>query len=84
VYGSSTSHGDSQRVYRFVSVFKWEPRKGWEALLTAYLLEFQFHDHVRLGAIDVLRFARVLMPIVIVIIKWFVHTGGSIHHHQDL
>ena len=32
--------------YIFFSVFKWEPRKGWDVLLTAYWSEFERHDPV--------------------------------------
>ena len=30
----------SPRPARFLSAFKWEPRKGWDVLLEAYLSEF--------------------------------------------
>lgn len=29
-------------VFRFLSTFKWEPRKGWDVLLDAYLNEFRY------------------------------------------
>mmetsp|Transcript_27542 Transcript_27542/g.60154 ORF Transcript_27542/g.60154 Transcript_27542/m.60154 type:complete len:473 (-) Transcript_27542:185-1603(-) len=34
--------------FRFLSVFKWEPRKGWEVLLRAYLREFAAAEGVTL------------------------------------
>lgn len=35
-------------VFRFLSVFKWEPRKGWHALLQAFFEEFSRNDNVEL------------------------------------
>lgn len=32
--------------YRFLSVFKWEYRKGWDVLLTAFLTQFEDTDYV--------------------------------------
>lgn len=34
--------------FKFFSVFKWEDRKGWEELLSAYLTEFSSEDKVSL------------------------------------
>lgn len=34
--------------FRFLSVFKWEKRKGWDALLAAYFAEFKPSDPVEL------------------------------------
>ena len=34
--------------FRFLSIFKWEQRKGWDALLAAYFAEFRADDHVEL------------------------------------
>ena len=34
--------------YRFLAVFKWELRKGWDALLKAYLTEFTHDEPVEL------------------------------------
>ena len=34
--------------YRFLSIFKWEARKGWDVLLRAYLREFSSQDDVSL------------------------------------
>merc|ERR1712226_214809 len=39
---SSTMH----RPFRFLSVFKWEKRKGWDVLLQAYFEEFSEADPV--------------------------------------
>ena len=33
--------GGGGRPFRFLSVFKWEQRKGWDVLLSAFLLEFE-------------------------------------------
>jgi hypothetical protein len=46
VYGLRRGAQDKQHVFKFVSVFKWELRKGWDALLSAYLTEFTWGDHV--------------------------------------
>ncbi|GBF88154.1 hypothetical protein Rsub_00866 [Raphidocelis subcapitata] len=40
--------GFRERPFRFVSSFKWEPRKGWDLLLEAYLSEFTPGDDVEL------------------------------------
>ncbi len=34
------------RTRRLLSTFKWEPRKGWDVLLEAYLTEFTAEDNV--------------------------------------
>lgn len=39
---------DSPRVFKFLSVFKWEERKGWKFLLEAFLSEFSREDNVAL------------------------------------
>jgi len=36
------------RKYNFLSIFKWEQRKGWDVLLKAYLSEFDRTDDVSL------------------------------------
>ena len=36
------------RPFRFLSVFKWEQRKGWDALLAAYYAEFKPEERVEL------------------------------------
>lgn len=36
------------RPFVFVSTFKWEMRKGWDVLLSAYLSEFNATDNVEL------------------------------------
>lgn len=36
------------KPFLFLSVFKWEYRKGWDILLTSYWNEFQVSDHVML------------------------------------
>lgn len=35
-----------RRAFAFLSVFKWEERKGWDVLLRAYLAEFAREDEV--------------------------------------
>ncbi|KAL3900950.1 MAG: hypothetical protein SGPRY_012363 [Prymnesium sp.] len=44
----SPSPTPSARRFRFLSVFKWEARKGWDALLSAYFSEFASHEQVEL------------------------------------
>ena len=39
---------EPERPFVFVSVFKWERRKGWDALLAAYLAEFRATEDVAL------------------------------------
>jgi glycosyltransferase involved in cell wall biosynthesis len=34
---------------RFLSIFKWEERKGWDILLTSYWTAFEQHDNVELA-----------------------------------
>lgn len=36
----------NEKEFRFLSVFKWEKRKGWEILLEAYFSEFTSNDDV--------------------------------------
>mmetsp|Transcript_90113 Transcript_90113/g.259815 ORF Transcript_90113/g.259815 Transcript_90113/m.259815 type:complete len:450 (-) Transcript_90113:83-1432(-) len=38
----------SEKSFRFLSVFKWEKRKGWDVLLRAYFQEFSGNDDVEL------------------------------------
>lgn len=38
----------SEPLFRFLSVFKWELRKGWDLLLQAYFEEFAAHEPVLL------------------------------------
>ena len=40
--------GSEQRPFRFLSIFKFEERKGWPILLTAYLSEFTAAEPVEL------------------------------------
>ncbi|GBF92030.1 hypothetical protein Rsub_04377 [Raphidocelis subcapitata] len=44
----AAQRGGGRRPFRFVSSFKWEPRKGWDVLLEAYLSEFGPEDPVEL------------------------------------
>jgi glycosyltransferase involved in cell wall biosynthesis len=45
--GSRLEHGDPKgRGFVFLSVFKWEQRKGWDVLLRAFLQEFSGADDV--------------------------------------
>lgn len=46
VTGNST--GINSDSYTFLSVFKWEARKGWDVLLDAYVREFSKSDNVAL------------------------------------
>ncbi|KZV57830.1 hypothetical protein F511_21640 [Dorcoceras hygrometricum] len=46
VLGSDKSN--SRRAFVFLSVFKWEYRKGWDVLLASYLKEFSGRDCVSL------------------------------------
>lgn len=34
--------------FRFLSIFKWEPRKGWDILIRAFVNEFRAEDNVAL------------------------------------
>jgi hypothetical protein len=36
-------------TFKFLSVFKWEFRKGWDVLLTSFLTEFTLQDNVRVS-----------------------------------
>ncbi|GJM99759.1 hypothetical protein PR202_ga16889 [Eleusine coracana subsp. coracana] len=47
--GSIRGHSDSRGIgFVFLSVFKWEERKGWDVLLKAFLQEFSGADDVTL------------------------------------
>eukprot|EP00879_Flechtneria_rotunda_P016710 GHRR01017487.1.p1 GENE.GHRR01017487.1~~GHRR01017487.1.p1 ORF type:complete len:576 (+),score=143.08 GHRR01017487.1:1338-3065(+) len=48
VPGIDASYGINQRPFVFLSVFKWEARKGWDILLDAYLREFKPEEAVEL------------------------------------
>jgi glycosyltransferase involved in cell wall biosynthesis len=48
VLGSGKKDLDSKMEFVFLSVFKWEYRKGWDVLLKAYLKEFSRIDGVAL------------------------------------
>ncbi|GAV64090.1 Glycos_transf_1 domain-containing protein [Cephalotus follicularis] len=48
VLGAKKSNSDSERQFVFLSVFKWEYRKGWDVLFKAYLQEFSKVDGVAL------------------------------------
>ena len=43
-----TRKAKSPPPYRFLSVFKWEQRKGWDVLLSAYFQEFEPSENVEL------------------------------------
>uniref|UniRef100_A0A7S3R792 Glycosyl transferase family 1 domain-containing protein n=1 Tax=Dunaliella tertiolecta TaxID=3047 RepID=A0A7S3R792_DUNTE len=45
---SSSSSRSSSKPFRFLSVFKWESRKGWDILLTGFFEEFKVDDNVEL------------------------------------
>jgi glycosyltransferase involved in cell wall biosynthesis len=40
VFGRTRAERGDQKPFIFLSSFKWEPRKGWDVLLRAYLTEF--------------------------------------------
>ena len=46
--GEAAGSGGGGRRFRFLSVFKWEERKGWDTLLEAYLREFGADEAVEL------------------------------------
>ncbi|KAF6262613.1 hypothetical protein COO60DRAFT_599783 [Scenedesmus sp. NREL 46B-D3] len=45
---SSSSESQGKNSFVFMSVFKWETRKGWDVLLDAYLHEFRAGEAVEL------------------------------------
>lgn len=48
VLGSGDENSISESRFLFLSIFKWEYRKGWDVLLHAYLKEFSRADDVAL------------------------------------
>ncbi|KAJ7547733.1 hypothetical protein O6H91_08G101300 [Diphasiastrum complanatum] len=48
VFGPSKNHSNffSSKPYVFLSIFKWEVRKGWDILIKAFLQEFSAEDDV--------------------------------------
>ena len=48
VLGRKNARSNSREEFVFLSVFKWEYRKGWDVLLRAYLKEFSSTDGVSL------------------------------------
>ncbi|XP_057472238.1 uncharacterized protein LOC130760790 [Actinidia eriantha] len=48
VLGSNSGNSNSNKKFVFLSIFKWEYRKGWDVLLKAYLKEFSEGDGVAL------------------------------------
>ena len=46
VLGSGSKGLDGRKAFVFLSVFKWEYRKGWDVLLRSYLQEFDSLDGV--------------------------------------
>uniref|UniRef100_A0A5B7C2R1 Uncharacterized protein n=1 Tax=Davidia involucrata TaxID=16924 RepID=A0A5B7C2R1_DAVIN len=48
VLGSSSTNLNLEKEFVFLSVFKWEYRKGWDVLLKSYLKEFSKVDGVAL------------------------------------
>ncbi len=44
--GDGETESEGQVDYVYLSVFKWEERKGWDVLLKAFLLEFSSSDRV--------------------------------------
>ena len=45
---SSASSGESAATFEFLSIFKWEDRKGWDVLLRSYWTAFDRDDDVLL------------------------------------
>jgi glycosyltransferase involved in cell wall biosynthesis len=45
---SDNKNKQEDDLFRFVSVFKWEHRKGWDILLSAYWSAFDINDNVEL------------------------------------
>jgi glycosyltransferase involved in cell wall biosynthesis len=48
VLGSTTQNLNSKKEFIFLSIFKWEYRKGWDVLLKSYFKEFSGVDGVAL------------------------------------
>lgn len=48
VLGSNSPNSNVENQFVFLSVFKWEYRKGWDVLLRSYLTEFSQDDGVAL------------------------------------
>ena len=48
VLGTATRNLNSKKEFMFLSIFKWEYRKGWDVLLRSYLKEFSSVDGVAL------------------------------------
>ncbi|XAR53531.1 Starch synthase [Bertholletia excelsa] len=48
VLGSTSANSSSEKEFIFLSIFKWEYRKGWDVLLQAYLKAFSKLDGVAL------------------------------------
>ena len=46
-----TSDPRTNREFRFLSIFKWEERKGWKILLEAFVAEFTAGERVSLTLI---------------------------------
>lgn len=44
VIGSRSALPEQAHPFRFLSVFKWEARKGWPELLSAYAEEFRVRE----------------------------------------
>ena len=52
-HGNAAGGGDHAALlqpYRFLSIFKFEPRKGWDVLLAAFIQEFAVYDAAVAGA----------------------------------
>lgn len=56
---SSSASSQLQRPFRFLSVFKWEARKGWDILLPAYVQEFMNEPNVELHIVTKQAFEKV-------------------------
>lgn len=46
ILGASSTGSNSRNPFVFLSVFKWEYRKGWDVLFQSYLKEFDSSDQV--------------------------------------
>jgi glycosyltransferase involved in cell wall biosynthesis len=48
VSNTDTNYDQQSNNFKFLSIFKFEPRKGWDAMMTAYLSTFTADDRVSL------------------------------------
>ncbi|MCO5576470.1 hypothetical protein L7F22_030280 [Adiantum nelumboides] len=48
IFGAKNANAVTEDYFIFLSIFKWEYRKGWDRLIEAYLTEFSANDKVAL------------------------------------